>query len=220
MTDPALLARRLLRRRGLGALATRLTRNDEGLAGTPYASLVEYACDLAGQPLLLLSDLADHSRNLRQDASASLLVEQGAVQQPLTQPRVTLVGRVVPLAAVDVKARYLARHPGAALYASFKDFHLYRLELQAAHLVAGFGRIHWLTAAAILAPPAPALAAGESALLAQHAALRQVDPDGGWQDLGKGLERFDFPAPALEPAAWNAAYAALQNAFAPLTPAR
>ena len=211
MTEPALLARHLLRRRGVGALATQLVRDDEGQAGSPYASLVEYACDLAGQPLLLLSDLADHSRNLRQDTRASLLVEQGEALQPLTQPRVTLVGRVVPLAAAELKARYLARHPAAALYASFKDFHLYCLEVQAAHWVAGFGRIHWLSPLALLAPPAPALAAGESALLARHPTLRQVDPDGGWHAVGKGLVRFDFPTPILEPEGWNAAYAALQK---------
>lgn len=212
MTDPSSdsgrLARLLVRRRGQGALASRLVR--AGLEGVPYASLVTYATDWQGQPLFLLSDLADHSKNLAVHAAASLLVESGGEHpEPLTQPRVTLVGQMEKLDDQALKARFLARHPSASLYAGFKDFQLYRLTVAKAHLVAGFGRIEWLSAGQLLGP-AGAIDVDLSAI---DPALRQADGDGGWC-LEKGrLERFDFPAPVSNQAAWQAAYAALQKGY-------
>ena len=133
-----------------GVLATRLARDDQpGLApGHPYASLVLLAWAAeALVPLLLLSDLADHSRNLKADPAASLLLDGTAgLAEPLTGPRLTLLGRVEP-ADPALLPRFLERHPGSRLYAGFKDFRLYRLLPRAAHFVAGFGRIAWLPAA-------------------------------------------------------------------------
>lgn len=207
-SDSGRLARLLVRRRGQGALASRLAR--AGLEGAPYASLVTYATDWQGQPLFLLSDLADHSKNLAADAAASLLVESGGEHpEPLTQPRVTLVGRMEKLADPALKARFLARHPGASVYAGFEDFQLYRLKVAEAHLVAGFGRIHWLSAEQLLCPGE----GSDAELSAIDPALRQADGDGGWR-LAKGrLERFDFPTPVGDQAAWQAAYAALQKGY-------
>jgi heme iron utilization protein len=64
-----------------------------------------------------------------------------------------------------LRARFLARHPSAALYADFADFHLYRVAVERAHLVAGFGRIHWIAAADLLPPAIGALAAAEGEIL-------------------------------------------------------
>lgn len=135
-----------------GVLATRLARADQpGLAsGHPYASLVLLAWEATGLvPLLLLSDLADHTRNLKSDSAASLLLD-GTVglAEPLTGSRLTLLGRLGP-ADPALKARFVDRHPGSRRYLDFKDFNLYRLVPSAAHVVAGFGRIAWLTLAEI-----------------------------------------------------------------------
>src|SRR5207248_9962066 len=79
-------ARRLIRTRGHAALAT-------SLAGRPYVSLVAAACDMNGSPLLLLSDLAQHTKNLLADPRVSLLVEDTAgLPDPLAGPRLTLLG--------------------------------------------------------------------------------------------------------------------------------
>jgi len=132
-----------------GVLATRLARDDQpGLApGHPYASLVLLAWSDGLAPLLLLSDLADHSRNLKADPAASLLLDGTAgLAEPLTGPRLTLLGRVEP-ADPALLPRFLERHPGSRRYAGFKDFRLYCLLPTAAHFVAGFGRIAWLPAA-------------------------------------------------------------------------
>jgi putative heme iron utilization protein len=143
-TSPDRLARGLLRRADRAVLATRL-----GPDGWPYASLVLLAVDHDAAPLLLLSDLAEHSRALAADPRLSLLIDGTAGHDdPLTGPRLTLLGTAERTAAPDHARRYLSRHPAAELYAAFADFHFYRVAVSRAHLVAGFGRIHWIEGAA------------------------------------------------------------------------
>ena len=131
--------RDLLRRADRAALATALAD------GGPYASLVLTALDLDASPLLLLSDLAEHSRNIARDPRVSLLFDGTAgLADPLTGARASLVGRAAVSREPALMARYIARHPSAEGYAAFADFKLYRVEIDRAHLVAGFGKIHWV----------------------------------------------------------------------------
>jgi heme iron utilization protein len=163
---PGITARQLIRSTDRAVLSTGLAR--DGLAGWPYGSLVLVATDHDLAPLLLISDLADHTKNLARDARVSLLFDATAgAADPLAAARVSLLGRAARDDAPGARARFLARHPSAEAYAGFGDFHLYRVAIAAAHLVAGFGRIHWLGAAE-LAPPAPpaALVAAEPDIVA------------------------------------------------------
>jgi heme iron utilization protein len=125
-----------------------------GDAGFPFGSLVSHAVDPLGRPLLLLSDLAEHSRNLAVDPRASLLAgEQGSVADqdgtdPLALGRVTLVGMIAEVPATERDAAldiYRAAHPGA-FYAGFADFRLYRLGVESVRYVGGFGRMSWVDA--------------------------------------------------------------------------
>src|SRR5262245_17344071 len=135
---PATLARSLARSRTRAALAT-------SLGGAPYASLVLIALDLDASPLLLLSDLAQHSRNIAFDPRVSLLLDATEGHpDPLTGPRLTLLGRAQPTDDRPSLARFIAHHAASAGYAGFDDFHLYRVEVERGHLVAGFGRIDWI----------------------------------------------------------------------------
>ncbi len=112
--------------------------------GAPFASYVTVAPDADGRPLLLLSDLARHTRNLKRNPCASLLFvgRQESGRDPLVRSRVTLVGNVTPAAGqVEARDRFCQAHPYAADYAEFGDFHVYRMEVANGHLVAGFGRI-------------------------------------------------------------------------------
>lgn len=212
----ASFARGLLRRCGRAALAT-------SRLGAPYASLVLVAADLDGGPLLLLSDLAQHSRNIAFDPRVSLLLDATEGRpDPLAGPRLTVLGQAKAVADRRRLARFAARHPSAASYAGFADFRLYRVAVERGHLVAGFGRIEWIEAAALLsASDTSALAAAEPALLAQinhdHAAaiarcahnllgragtgwrLTGIDPDG--IDLRRADEtgRIEFAAPLYTP---------------------
>ncbi|MBI3452031.1 MAG: DUF2470 domain-containing protein [Rhodospirillales bacterium] len=141
---PGELARKLMRGLDRAYLATAM-RSGALDAGAPYASLVLVAIDHDASPILLISTLADHTRNLAEDDRVSLLFDGTlGLAEPLTGPRVSLQGRAAKTAEPRHRARFLARHPGAAMYADFKDFAFYRVDIARAHLVAGFGRIHWI----------------------------------------------------------------------------
>lgn len=116
--------------------------------GFPFGSLVAYATDDGGRPLLCLSDLAEHSHNLAADPRASLMAVATGDGDPLALARVTVLGTVAALrgderdTALDA---YRARHPDA-FYAAFADFRLYRLAVASVRYVGGFGRMSWVSA--------------------------------------------------------------------------
>lgn len=214
--DAATQARILLRSRRSAALATAMAT--EG--GWPYASLVTVACDVDGSPILLLSRLSDHTRNLDRDPRASLLLEDASRRaNPQTGPRLTLLGRILPDAEPRLRRRFLARHPGAALYADFTDFRIFRMQVERGHWVGGFGQARWLESEAILADPnaSQAIADAEPAILEHMNADRAgsvdlyanrllgrsgtgwrliaLDPHGGDLARGTALARLSFPHP-------------------------
>jgi putative heme iron utilization protein len=131
------LARELLTAGGAAALAT------IGPSGGPFASHVVTASSPDGAPLMLLSRLAEHTKNLERNPCASLLFvrEPAAGEEAMTATRLTLVGRCVSDPDPQSRSSYLDRHPDAARYADFADFSIYRFEIESGHLVAGFGRI-------------------------------------------------------------------------------
>lgn len=133
--------------------------------GAPYVSLVEIAADGAGAPVVFISDLAQHTMNLRRTPAASLLVDGSG--GGLDGPRVTLLGALRPSGDARLKARYVAQHSGAERYAGFADFGLWRFAVERAHLVAGFGRIAWIEAGELLLPEADwtALATAETGIV-------------------------------------------------------
>jgi hypothetical protein len=148
-------ARRLLRAARAGTLAT-------SAQGQPFASLVTPACapDLA--LLLLLSSLSEHTRHLRAEPRCSVLVAgTPADANPQTTPRVTVTGTAEVVDDAALKARYLAVHPYASLYAGFGDFALWRIRPAGGLYVGGFGRAARLRAAD-LAPDPEAVAAIEA----------------------------------------------------------
>ena len=157
---PAELVRKLLRGADRAALATSLP--SAAYQAWPYASLVLMAAATDGSPILFISDLSEHAKNIAADNRVSLLIDGTAgLKDPLTGPRVSILARAVRADQPELKARFLARHAGAKIYAGFADFHVYRLEVTRAHFVAGFGRIHWIEAAEIIGEkygyePAPA----------------------------------------------------------------
>ena len=137
--------RRMLREAESACLAT-LTPE-----GAPYASLVNIASDQAGRPLILISRLAWHTRNLSHDARASLLIaEPHPAGDRLESARATLIGRFEAVAEESAGQRYLALHPAAAGYAGFDDFGYWRMIPETVHVVAGFGRIRTFGAADML----------------------------------------------------------------------
>lgn len=170
MTEsPAEIIRGLIRAQDRATLATRMRDAPETIegAGAPYASLVLMACGQDASPLLLLSTLADHTKNLLADPVVSLMIDgTRGLADPLTGARATLQGRVEKTEDHELLARYIRRHPSAAMYAGFGDFSLYRMTVQRAHLVAGFGRIHWVGGDEVMYD-----ASGAASLAAQEAGV-------------------------------------------------
>jgi putative heme iron utilization protein len=214
--NPATFGRLLARSCTRAALAT-------NLGGAPYASLVLLTVDLDASPLLLLSGLAQHSRNMAFDPRVSLLLDatEGHAD-PLTGPRLTLLGRALATDDPRGLARFISHHPTSAGYAGFRDFDLYRVEVERGHLIAGFGQISWISGDDFrFAPDADMLAAAEPAILrhmnddhgdavAQYARRLLGRSGAGWRMTGidpEGIDlrcegetaRLDFAAPVAAP---------------------
>ena len=197
--NPAVAAKKLLREGRSGALATLMPGS-----GDPYCSLVNVATAADGAPLLLISRLAVHTKNVLADPRVSLMIDERKEGDPLQGARVMLMGTAAATEDADVRRRYLDRQPEAEMFVGFADFAFYRLALKAAHLVAGFGRIVDLKPQDILTETGDAseLVAAEPEILAHmngdHAdAVRLYAtkllgaPDGEWRCVGcdpEGLE--------------------------------
>jgi putative heme iron utilization protein len=229
-------ARGLIRRASKAALAT--VGSAQGPAaeakseGWPANALVTVAAACDGAPILLLSTLAHHTRNILADPRASLLIEAtGGFVNPQAGPRVTVFGRIVENGDPGLRRRFLARHPAAKMYAGFGDFAVYRMAIERLHYVGGFARARWIECADAVFEGADEIAAAEEDILAHmnadHAEtlslyaqrllklrvkrveLVAVDPEGFDLRSGRTMHRLDFPSPAKTLDQIRAAFVAL-----------
>jgi len=169
--DPGKLAKSLLRRSRQGALATILVGS-----GDPYCSLVNVASHPNGSPILLISRLAVHTKNILADDRVSLMLDERAPGDPLEGARIMLVGRaerVGPGELELVRRRYLNAHPSAEDFVSFTDFSFFLIRPIWTHLVAGFGRIVDLKADRFLTD----LRGAEGLLEAEEGAVDHMNTD-------------------------------------------
>lgn len=223
-------ARSLLR----GALTASLATI--GPDGAPHCSLVLVACLPDATPLLLLSGLSAHTKNLAREPRVALMAAgTPAGEDPLDVGRVTLLGRARRLddeaGRARARARFLAKHPPAALYADFGDFAFHAVAVAEGHFVGGFARARSMAAAALAVPPAPALEAAEAEIVAHmnqdHAEavglyatrllgqaagdwiMTGIDPEGVDLRAGARAARLDFASPVTDPAGARAALVAL-----------
>jgi heme iron utilization protein len=197
-------AKSLLRRIRAAALATLAP-----LSGEPFATLVNVATEPNGSPILLMSQLAAHTRHLADDPRLSLLLAQSGAGDPLAHPRLTLTGKAEkvtePERRAALKARFLARHPKSALYADFGDFAFFHVEIAQAHLNGGFGKTGRFDAATLLTDVqgADVLLAGEAGALAHmnadhkdalslYATVLAGAPQGAWTATGLDPEGMDL----------------------------
>lgn len=144
--DPAELAieaRQLISACNTGTLSTMSQKQP----GFPFGSVCPFATDDSGSPIFLFSSLAVHSKNLRAEPRASLLVSAPSSGSGLQSGRVTIVGTVEEVPEEEVQSvgrRYLEAHPESAQWISFGDFRFYRLLPVDAYYVAGFGKMGWI----------------------------------------------------------------------------
>jgi heme iron utilization protein len=231
--DATKVARSLLRRSRQGALATLMPDS-----GDPYCSLVNVASHLDGSPILLISRLAVHTKNILADSRVSLMLDERTEGDPLQGSRIMLAGRVEPASGDDatiVRRRYLNAHPSSEVFVNFADFSFFRIRPTAAHLVAGFGRIVDLGPAQFLtdiADAAALLEAEEGAIEHMNADHRDTmnlyatmllgahdaewrctgcDPDGIDMQAGATTLRLDFPRRIATPTALRQVLKALAD---------
>src|SRR5882757_8805035 len=122
--DPISLARSLLRRSRQGALATLMAGS-----GDPYCSLVNLASHPDGSPILLISRLALHTKNILADGRVSLMLDERAEGDPLEGARIMLAGGAAEAPGGEaeiLRLRYLTAHPSAEAFVEFKDFSFFR----------------------------------------------------------------------------------------------
>ncbi|MBC06587.1 DUF2470 domain-containing protein [Thalassospira sp.] len=197
--------RQMLRRAARGVLATIAHDHKQLGNGWPTASMVVPACDIDGTPILLISELADHTRHITADSRVSLLVSEADL---ITAPapdtgiqtdtaRLTVFGEANRVTNPDdlkrVRQRYLQGHTDAAQYAGFADFGFYRINVTAIYWVGGFGKQRRLSGDKFIPADVTALTDGHDGIVshmnADHLdALRDIvghyttaDADAGWQ---------------------------------------
>lgn len=195
--NPGTTARALMRACDRASLATAMV---EG--GWPFASLVAVALDYAGAPLLMISDLAEHAKNIKAARGRCALLFDGTAgyENPLAGPRVTVIGRMLPEDDERLLARFVARHPDADAYAGFGDFHLYRMAVDRAYLVAGFGLIRWIEPADLLcdATGTAGLSAVETEIVS-HMNDEHRDAVQAYARLLLGLDAPDWRLTGIDP---------------------
>ena len=198
--DPKVTARTLMREARSGALATLMAGS-----GDPYCSLVNVATAADGSTLLLISQLAIHTRNILADPRVSLMLDERKEGDPLQGARVMLMGAAARTESADARRRYLAFQPEAEMFAGFGDFAFYEVRLKGAHLVAGFGRIVDLKREDLLTDlaGAEALVAAEPEVIAHmnadhaetcrlYATKLRGAPDGDWRCVGCDPDGLDL----------------------------
>lgn len=140
------LVRTLLGHGGFGSLTT--TTPD----GYPYGSLAAFSVVADGSLLLCISDIAEHTQNARGTSRAGMFVgvPHPTDGDPLDQPRVSLIGNLIeyPASRNDID-QHLALHPQTSAYMHFDDFAWWRLQVERARFVGGFGTMSWVDGPAI-----------------------------------------------------------------------
>lgn len=205
-------ARRFTRGQTSGVLSTISKR----LEGFPFGSVSPFILDHAGRPVILISEIAEHTKNIDADPRVSIIVQPYSTDMQVTG-RITIIGRAQRLDDKDrLGPRYLRYFPQAESYFVMHDFHFYSIEPVRIRWIGGFGRIFWVDPEAYLVT-AGTLAEAETGILehmnADHADMlraccRQrhgveveeatmigIDPDGFDVRAGDRLLRFGFDTP-------------------------
>lgn len=132
------------------------------IEGWPFGSIAPYALTSAGEPIILISEIAEHTRNLRADARVSLITQDSdAIKDPQAGARVTLLGYAMPVPRLhleDASRRYLQLFPNSASFFDAHDFTLFQIKVSKVRFIGGFGEIYWLEGHELIAPIADSTA--------------------------------------------------------------
>jgi putative heme iron utilization protein len=154
-------ARQFLSATHSGVLSTISAR----LEGYPFGSIAPFVLDHDGNPLILISTIAEHTKNIQADARVSLIAFDSGASDMQAGARLTVIGKAIPMDKDEaLRARYLRYFPQAEGYFDMHDFLFHRIEVEQARFIGGFGKIHWIPGDELRAP-ANRLVAQEAAIL-------------------------------------------------------
>jgi len=213
---PARGARQLLRAHRYGALCT-LSKK---FGGHPFGSITPYLVDHDGSVLILISTLAEHTKNILADPRVSLITHSQDNPHIQAQGRVTVVGEArLVTEREQVGQRYLRYFPEAQTYFAMHDFSFYRIAPQALRFIGGFGNIHWVKAENYVVSPYPLIEQEDGVLAhmnadhqdnlrnycrhfhqyeAEQVEMLGIDCDGFDVRADDKVLRFDFAEPVLD----------------------
>ena len=192
----------LLHRMPVGTLAT----HSREPGGFPFPTMLPFAPDARHKPAILVSRLAEHTRNLQLDTRAGFLVVDAPNEAVLDGARVTLIGRFAPATAEEATAitrRYLRYHPTAERYLALGDFSFLAMDVERLRFIGGFGAMGWLDGAE-LDPLDPLSDEDEISLMrnfaadlqrASHGELIGIDRYGADLKVADVRRRLIFDAP-------------------------
>ncbi len=148
MSDAALIARRLLYHQSVGVLST----HSVDVPGYPFGSITPYVLNYDLEPTTLISDIAQHTRNIKRDNRVSLTVYDQRADDPQASGRLTWIGdaEFIDSSDMEIRDRYLRYFPSAESYFDTHDFSLCRIRLRRARFIGGFGQIYWIEPEAML----------------------------------------------------------------------
>jgi heme oxygenase (biliverdin-IX-beta and delta-forming) len=148
MSDPSLAARRLLNQQSVGVLST----HSIDVEGYPFGSISPFALNYESEPIILISDIAQHTRNIKRNNKVSLTVFDPRADDAQSSGRLTWIGdaELIQPSDAETRDRYLRYFPSAESYFETHDFSFYSIRLRRARFIGGFGEIHWIEPAKML----------------------------------------------------------------------
>jgi putative heme iron utilization protein len=212
----AIEARKMLRVHRYGVLST----HSKKFESYPFGSITPYLVDHDGSLLILISTLAEHTKNIQQNGRVSLICHNQADPRIQTQGRVTFIGdaQLAP-DREQLGARYMRYFPEAEAYVQMHDFSFYRIRGIAIRFIAGFGGIHWVDMSQYVLQPYPLIEQEEGVIAHMNADHREtmrhycqhyhqrevvdvmllgIDCDGFDVRADDHVLRFDFAQPVLD----------------------
>ena len=162
------ITRQLIRSSSKGYLSTLFDpknfakKNSQMKNSFPYSTYTLTAFDYDLSPILLLSNLSEHTKNILKNKRVSLMVcEENKLyeyfpqfknkfpginyEDPMSRPRVTIIGEINKSNDKNLKQRFLMRHPASQLYANFSDMNIFKISIKSAHLIGGFAQVKWFS---------------------------------------------------------------------------
>lgn len=142
------IARHFLREKSVGVLAT----HSLDVEGYPFGSVTPYIVNHKGLPTILISTLAQHTRNISANPKVSLTVFSQDLEDVQSGARLTWIGEAeaLPKDDEDTKAMYLRYFPNSKNSLQMHDFSFYQIKLKRARFIGGFGQIAWVEPPAII----------------------------------------------------------------------